>query len=43
MKATLAMEALCFLLTARDLPLTDEGRQRIWSHPVLADYRLAYS
>lgn len=42
-KATLAMEALCFLLTARDLPMTDAGRQRIWSHPILADYRLAYS
>lgn len=36
-EATLAMEALCFLLTARDLPMTDAGRQRIWSHPVLQD------
>ena len=34
-KATLALEALCFLLTARDLPMTDAGRRRIWSHPVL--------
>ncbi len=41
-KATLAMEALCFLLTARDLPMTDAGRQRIRSHPVLEGYRLAY-
>jgi hypothetical protein len=42
-KATLAMEALCFLLTARDLPMTDAGRRRIWSHPVLEGYQLAYS
>lgn len=41
-QATLAMEALCFLLTARDLPMTDAGKQRIWSHPVLEGYRLAY-
>jgi hypothetical protein len=41
-KATLAIEALCFLLTARDLPLTDAGRLRIWWHPVLEDYQLAY-
>jgi hypothetical protein len=41
-KATLAMEALCFLLTARDLPMTDAGRRRIWSHPVLMGYQLAY-
>ena len=41
-KATLAMEALCFLLTARDLPMTDAGRRRIGSHPVLEEYHLAY-
>jgi hypothetical protein len=41
-KATLAMEALSFLLTIRDLPMTDAGRQRVWSHPVLEHYGSAY-
>ncbi|KEP69653.1 hypothetical protein DL1_03235 [Thioclava dalianensis] len=41
-KATLAMEALCFLLTARDLPLSEEAKKRIWAHPILEEYQLAY-
>lgn len=41
-KATLGMEALCFLLTARDLPLTEEAKKRIWSHPILEAYQRAF-
>ncbi|MBI1218155.1 MAG: hypothetical protein GC186_06360 [Rhodobacteraceae bacterium] len=42
-KAILAVESLCFLLTARDLPMTEASRGRIWSHPVLETFDLAYS
>lgn len=42
-KAILAMEALCILLTARDLPMTSLGKKQIWSYPILVEYRLAYS
>lgn len=41
-KSTKAMEALCFLLTAFDLPISKEGLPRIGSHPLLRDYRMAY-
>jgi hypothetical protein len=41
-KSTRAMEALCYLLTGLDLPISAEGSKRVWSNPVLRDYRLAY-
>lgn len=36
-----ALEALCLLLTVRDLPLSAKGRQRMKDHPVVANYRWA--
>ncbi|MGP9810586.1 hypothetical protein ACTZWT_03630 [Rhodopseudomonas sp. NSM] len=41
-KSTRAMEALCFLLTALELPISEEGVGRVKYNPVLRDYRLAY-
>lgn len=41
-KTTLALESLCVLLTALELPMTKEGRSRILSYPILEEYRLAY-
>jgi hypothetical protein len=41
-KSTRAVEALCYLLTALELPISNEGLQRVRSNPVLRDYRLAY-
>jgi hypothetical protein len=41
-KSTRAMEALCYLLTALDLPIGEEGLKRIGSNSVLRDYRMAY-
>lgn len=41
-KSVYAMEALCFLLTARDLPITAAGVERAQSNPFLRDYRRAY-
>jgi hypothetical protein len=41
-KSTRAMEALCYLLTALDLPISEEGLTRVGSNPVLRDYRMAY-
>lgn len=35
-----AMEALCYLLTALDLPISAEGLKRVRSNPVVRDYRL---
>ncbi|UPK05727.1 hypothetical protein [Bradyrhizobium sp. 170] len=40
-KSTRAMEALCYLLTALELPIPEEGIPRAGSNPVLRDYRLA--
>jgi hypothetical protein len=40
-KSVCAMEALCFLLTARDLPITAAGVERAQSNPFLRDYRCA--
>jgi hypothetical protein len=41
-KSTRAMEALCYLLTALDLPISEKGMRRIGSNPLVRDYRLAY-
>jgi hypothetical protein len=41
-KSTRAMEALCYLLTALDLPISEEGLTRVGSNPVLRDYRMVY-
>jgi ApeA N-terminal domain 1 len=41
-KSVCAMEALCFLLTACDLPITVAGVERAHSHPFIRDCRRAY-
>jgi hypothetical protein len=41
-KSTQAMEALCYLLTALELPIGEDGLNRIGSNSVLRDYRMAY-
>jgi hypothetical protein len=41
-KSIRAMEALCFLLTALDLPISEPGMKRIKNNPLVRDYRLAY-
>ncbi len=41
-KSTRAMEALCLLLTMRDLPISEEGCQQIASHPLVQSYCLAF-
>jgi hypothetical protein len=40
-KSVYAMEALCFLLTACDLPINANGVKRAHSNPFIRDYRLA--
>jgi len=40
-RSTGAMEALCYMLTALDLPLSAEGLDRIRRNPVVQDYRLS--
>jgi len=42
LKSTLAMEALCYLLLALDLPIPEPGIKRIAANPSVRDYRLAY-
>ncbi|CAN1721737.1 ApeA N-terminal domain-containing protein [Hyphomicrobium sp. 1Nfss2.1] len=42
-KCTLAMEALCYLLSAYDLPISNDGISRIGMNPIVRDYRNAYS
>lgn len=42
-RAVAAMEALCMLLTAFELPLIAEGIMRMASNPVIRDYRHAIS
>lgn len=37
-KSIYAMEALCYLLTIRDLPMLDEGRQRAINQQIVANY-----
>jgi len=41
-KSTRAMEALCYLLTAVDLPISDAGKQRTGANPIVQDYRMCY-
>jgi hypothetical protein len=41
-KSIQAMEALCFMLTALDLPISEAGMMRITNNPLVRDYRLAY-
>jgi hypothetical protein len=40
-KAVYAMEALCFLLTARDLPIEEAGIERMRQSPFLQNYHLS--
>jgi hypothetical protein len=40
-RSTLAMEALCYLLTALDLPISEAGISRTGYNPLVQDYRLA--
>jgi hypothetical protein len=41
-KSTRAMESLCYLLTALELPIPEKGVSRTGSNSVLRDYRMAY-
>jgi hypothetical protein len=41
-KATHAMEALCTLLTAVDLPIPEAGISRVGSNPPVRDYHAAF-
>jgi hypothetical protein len=41
-KSTRAMEALCYLLTALDLPISTAGLGRTGSNPIVRDYRDAF-
>ena len=38
-KAMYAMEAFCYLLTIKDLPMTDDGAKRAIGNNIVADYR----
>jgi ApeA N-terminal domain 1 len=40
-KSIYAMEALCFLITAYDLPINDSGVKRMHYHPFIQHYRLS--
>ncbi|MCZ6623218.1 MAG: hypothetical protein O7B35_03125, partial [Deltaproteobacteria bacterium] len=40
-KSVYSMEALCFLLTACDLPINADGLKRAHSNPFIRDYRCA--
>jgi dTDP-4-dehydrorhamnose 3,5-epimerase-like enzyme len=41
-KATYAMEALCFLLMVQDLPIDEQGLERMWGNPLLQNYRQSW-
>lgn len=41
-KSILAMEALCYLLTALELPISEEGVKRIRNNPLVRDYHNAH-
>jgi hypothetical protein len=41
-KSIRAMEALCYLLTAMDLPISSKGLTRTGSNPVVRNYRDAF-
>ncbi len=40
-KSIYAMEALCFLLTVKDLPISREALERVRRHSMVVSYRLA--
>ena len=40
--ATCAMEAICYLLTALDLPIHENGLKRVHRNPVIRDYHNAH-
>ena len=40
-RSTFALEALCYLLIALDLPISDEGVQRVRNNPLVVDYHYA--
>lgn len=40
-KSIYAMEALCFLMTAHDLPINDSGAKRMHHNPFIQHYRLS--
>ena len=42
-KSICAMEALCFLLTAYDLPIHAAGIKRAHFHPFISDYGRAFN
>ncbi|CAN2536305.1 hypothetical+protein [Methylocapsa aurea] len=41
-KSIYALEALCYLLTIKDLPILDAGKERIKYMPFVSNYRTAY-
>jgi hypothetical protein len=41
-KSTWAMEALCYLLTALGLPISEEGIKRFKSNSLIRDYHRSY-
>ena len=41
-KSTRAMEALCYLLTALDLPIDGTGMNRVRDNPLIRDHRASY-
>jgi len=41
-KSIRAVEALCYLLTALDLPISQQGKERIRANLLIRDYRQAY-
>jgi hypothetical protein len=41
-KSIRAMEALCYLLTALDLPINGAGIKRVRDNPLIRDYRASY-
>ncbi|MDJ1463416.1 hypothetical protein [Nitratireductor sp. GZWM139] len=41
-KSTRAMEALCYLLNALDLPISPDGAERVRNNPLVRDYHEAY-
>lgn len=40
-KSIYAMEALCFLLTSHELPINNDGKERIRNNPFMKNYRLS--
>ncbi len=42
-RSVYAIEALCYLLTIKDLPMTDEGAKRALGIQIVANYRYCLS